>query len=403
MFMPRRIIRFLKNTIVHKMSLPEAQKREHYDPSAYPQGINIIGHLSADMGLGQGARLVARSLIDSSVPISLVNFKVGNTATQKDDEFKSITSNKLVYSINIIHINPGQLDLLTLMMKNETWDKRYNIGFWLWELEDFPDEWVKYFDLVDEIWTPSSFVTNAIKRKTTKTVKTIPYGLTMTKPKSQFQPNAFYGINNDAFVFLTMFDSNSTIERKNPLGAIHAFKKAFLADDKHVQLVVKINNAKKTHLKAIKHAIGDYQNITILNKNLKRVEVDELINISDVFVSLHRSEGFGLVIAEAMHLGKPVIATNYSSNTDFMTDNVSCLVDYSLIELDHNYYMFKKGQKWADPNLDQASTYMTKLYSNKTYYETISNAAETYIKSKLSLENAQHAIINRLKEANLLN
>ncbi|GJM83642.1 hypothetical protein HMSSN139_61380 [Paenibacillus sp. HMSSN-139] len=144
-----------------------------------------------------------------------------------------------------------------------------------------------------------------------------------------------------------MYDVKSYQERKNPEAAINAFKAAFQPDDTNVGLVIKVNCYKSTlnDLEALDVLIANYKNIYLIKETISRNDVNALLGITDCFVSLHRSEGFGLGLAEAMYLGKPVIGTNWSSNTDFMNNKNSCLVDYELIQVGRDQGPYKAYQK----------------------------------------------------------
>jgi len=200
------------------------------------------------------------------------------------------------------------------------------------------------------------------------------------------------------FLFLSMYDSNSTIQRKNPIGAIKAFKKAFPPSEKNVGLIIKINNPKEEDLKLINDELKGYRNIFIIKNTLSKTEVNSLIKCSDAFVSLHRAEGFGLVIAEAMLLGTPVIATNWSANVDFMNSENSCPVSYELKQLGEDYFFYKAYQHWAEPDLDNAAEYMKKLFSDKSYRETLSKNAKKFIQKNFSVQKSAEKIKSRIDE-----
>ena len=181
--------------------------------------------------------------------------------------------------------------------------------------------------------------------------------------RSQDFDREYFGLPRNGFLFLTMFDVNSTIERKNPMATIRAFRNAF-EKNTNVFLVIKVNNSDDISISRIKSMIENLQNVTIIAKTISKVEVNSLIKACDVLISLHRAEGFGLTMAEAMVLKRPTIATNWSANTEFMNSENSCLVNFELIEIeeDHNYY--KAGMHWADADFEHASEHMIKLYSD---------------------------------------
>jgi glycosyltransferase involved in cell wall biosynthesis len=309
-------------------------------------------------------------------------------------------SHRTRYNTNIIHVNPEQLPLLFSSYPQATWNKRYHIGVWLWELEVFPELWHKAFNYLDEIWTPSSFTTRSIASVSPLPVVTIPYGIAVTK---DFQSTrAAFGLPKERFLFLTMYDVNSTILRKNPIGAIDAFLAAFSDSDDGVGLVVKVNNAKSDDLKNLYEKIKGHRNIILLSKIMTKPQVNSLISQADALVSLHRSEGFGLVIAEAMYLGVPVIATNWSANTDFMDETNSCPVEYRLVDTGYSYYMSKPGQQWAEPSIEHAAQLMRRLYEDNTYRRKIALAGQKSIQSSHSLDQSAMHIKQRLGDIGLL-
>jgi glycosyltransferase involved in cell wall biosynthesis len=275
-------------------------------------------------------------------------------------------------------------------------DKRYNIAVWLWELENIPNEWYWVFPYLNEIWTPSQFIRDAIRKISPIPVTLIPYGI--ETPVDERCSRAFFEFPKDAFIVLCMFDSNSFASRKNPLGALEAFTKAFGRNHPRAIMVLKINNPKEEDLQKIKADVGDCKNIIFFTKTLEKAQANALINCCDVLISLHRSEGFGLVMAEAMSLGRAVIATNWSANTEFMNEKVACMVDYEFIFTNGEYQFDNAEQRWADANVDQAANYLLRLYEDPLYYEQVSNAGQAYIKEHFSLEKSAMAMEKRVWE-----
>lgn len=375
-------------------------KIKPYQSGANPEGINLFGYLKAQMGLGQGARLMAHAVLNSGVPHTLINVMIGNPASHNEKEFEAMLSKAPAYNTNIVHINPEQTPLLRYAYPRRTWDKRYNIAIWLWELEEFPSEWHGEFAYFDEIWTPSEFTSASIKRSTSIPVITIPYGI-----RAESDPRFgrdYFQLPQDRFLFLSMYDVNSTMERKNPMGAIDAFCAAFPPDSQDVGLVVKVNNATPENVAQLKAYIGSRKNIFMISQLFSKIEVQSLIKACDVFVSLHRSEGFGLVMAEAMYLGVPSIATNWSANTDFMKPDNSCLVDYKFIDVKDSYYQQRHGLRWADPHIEHAADYMKRLYSDRLYYESIAKAGQAFIQNDYSIERSAQDIVSRLRKLDLI-
>lgn len=395
---PYELLRKMKGKVISN-SYSEIEKitREPFDRDKYPDGINLIGDIRAESGLGQSCRLVASALAKSQVQMGIYPYNTmgvvnNNTAKEWNDYILS----KPQYNVNLIHINPHELGIAYLQMDRSVFDYRYNIAYWLWELEEFPDEWIPCFKCVDEIWAPSEFICEAIRRKTKLPVRCVPYHIALDAEKKYSRID--YGLPEDKFLYLMMYDSSSCMERKNPLGVIKAFKQAFAKENDAVGLVIKINNCKDEDIRAIHREMEGYTNVYLITETLSREKVNSLIQNVDVIVSLHRAEGFGLVLAEAMLLGTPTIATNWSSNTEFMNKEMACMVDCELITIEKDMPPFKAGNRWADPDINQAAEYMKKLYEDKEFYEKLSCDAKAYVEKKFGKEEISAKIDKRIEE-----
>lgn len=368
---------------------------EPFEQSNYEDGINLIGNIRAETGLGQSCRLVADELEASGIPYSIYQYdQLGAMSEGQYQQYENKISSDLPYNINLIHINPHELGLAFQQTHEKIWNGRYNIGFWLWELEDFPDEWVPCFHCVNEVWTPSKFISDSIQRKTDLKVVTIPYHIELEVPsKDKYEYRESFHLPANKFLFLLMYDRTSMTERKNPEAVMEAFQMAF-SKDEEAGLVIKINNSSEKEINMIRSMIPEHKNVYFITETLERHQVNELIYCVDAIVSLHRAEGFGLVLAEAMLLGTPTIATNWSSNTEFMTKETACMVDAEMVTLDRDIASFKKGNRWAEPDVKQAAGYMRRLYEDPAYCQILSQKAKDHIEKKLSIANAVE-IINR--------
>lgn len=394
---PQKLLQRVKRFFIERNYNHMVEKgRVPFDRHKFPDGINLIGLVRAEMGLGQSCRLLANELTAGHISYSLYDFQLGSKLLKSDDHsMDDRISEEFSYNINLIHINPDEMMLMYTRMAEECWNRRYNIAFWLWELEEIPEHWKKFFPMLDEIWTPSEFISNNLRKVTDLPVYTMPY--CVEAPVDETLSREYFGLPEDKFLFLVMYDSNSTIERKNPTGAIRAFRKAF-KNNSNVGIVVKINNAKPRDMEHLNRMLRGCANVYFIVETLSKVEVNSLIKQVDVFVSLHRAEGFGLVMAEAMIVGTPVIATNWSSNTEFMNSNVACMVDCDFVSLKKDSPPYKKGSVWAEPDVDMAARYMRKLYRQPAYYEHLKKKAQEYILQKLSMENAVSRLEKRVGE-----
>ena len=245
-------------------------------------------------------------------------------------------------------------------------DNRFTIGYWPWELPYWPDELSPAFDLVDEVWVSSKYTEKSLlSANPDTTVRHMPMAVELGK-RSNYSRKDFK-IAENAFVFLYLFDGLSYLERKNPIAHINAFKNAFDAES-DACLVIKTMNLKKADqdkLKAFVQAASNDDRILIIDEAYSKDKLLGLIDTCDCFVSLHRSEGFGRSIAEAMLLEKPVITSNFSGNTDFCLPETAYLVGGHTISLRPGDYPFaSKQQHWFNPDTDQAAYFMNKVYEN---------------------------------------
>ena len=376
-----------------------AIKPTHTVDASIPQGLNLVGYFRSGMGLGEGARLMAMAANAAEIPICAMNFSKNNLSKQMAvDEGLHLQKNPR-YRATVIHINPDQYSLFETELPRSLWKGRYTVGYIAWELPLLPDSWHEGIGLLDEIWTPSSFIANNIRSQVPIPVRVVPHGIPARAGKTL--PRSSLGLADGQFLFLIMYDIASIMERKNPRGAVEAFMRAFAPGDERVALVVKINNSRRApeELASLKTLLRDYRNVRFIEESLPRSGVDELICACDALVSLHRAEGFGLVLAEAMSFGKPVVATDYSANTEFMDPSNSCPVNYKLIELDRDFGHYKAGgQHWADPDLDHAASLMRRLVDDPAYRESIGKQAKERISRDFSSEASGALIASRLRE-----
>jgi glycosyltransferase involved in cell wall biosynthesis len=319
----------------------------------------LHGYLTAELGMGELARLVMKATEVAGIPCSPT---VNTRHLNRSEADVSVGSNAVVYPIDVLVINADQ----TLAWAAENLSggsDRLRVGVWAWEVEEFPDEFSEAFEVVDEVWAISTFSQRAIQRKTNKPVFTIPLPQKVGERES-VKPFDFstVGLAADPY-FLVMFDYLSVIDRKNPFAAIEAFKAAFSRDES-VRLVIKTINGHQKFIdrERLLHAIGDEPRIQLIEDYLTSDQVTELVCGAVAFVSLHRSEGYGLTCADAMGLRVPVIATAYSGNMDFMNESNSLLVPYSLVPVDASVQVYPTTTVWAEADVSVAAQHMQKLF-----------------------------------------
>ncbi|MFM9266341.1 glycosyltransferase [Tychonema sp. BBK16] len=355
-------------------------------------GINFVGHVSGEYGLGEAARGVLRGMESAGIPFTLNDIKV-DWHRNLDDTYTDF-SEQCPYPINLVFINPG--DGMIESLGAGYFEGRYNIGYWSWELPILPRVWQYAFDLFDEVWTLSNYTAEAISRASTIPVVKIA-------PSIYFPPTSLkrkhLGLPESKFIFLFIFDLHSTLERKNPLAIIEAFQQAFGKSNKDVSLIIKFSNGEfhpQEREQLLKQAEG-YSSISFIEGHLKKEEIHALVNNCDCYVSLHRAEGFGLTMAEAMYYGKPVIATGYSANMEFMNVGNSFPVKYRLVTSPENNGPYPQGSIWADPDIEHAASLMQYVFQNCNEAQKVGTRAIQEVKSILSPQDVGSKIRSRLE------
>ncbi|MFJ1762741.1 glycosyltransferase [Amycolatopsis sp. NPDC088138] len=346
-------------------------------------GVNVAGYLTAELGLGEMGRIVHRVVAEAGVPVVSVVEARSLSAAVRTALAAPDTVKRPRFPVSILAVNSDYTRLL-LDSHPELGHRRYRIGLWAWELEDFPTTMRGGLDLVDEVWALSDFTRRAIEPHSTVPVKTFP----MPVPDPG-KPARIPRRPGDPVRFLFAFDFNSTGQRKNPWGAVAAFQRAFPGRD-DVRLVVKATNG---HLHAaaverLRYVIGDDKRIDLLEAYLSVEELGNLYASSDAYVSLHRSEGFGLTVAEAMVRGLAVIATDYSSTTEFFHDGTGWPIPHGMIEVGEGWPPYQPEAVWADPDLDAAAKAMREVADDPEEARRRGEAARAHVLRTRSMASA---------------
>lgn len=366
------------------------------------RGVNLVGYANGMLSLGEHLRMTASAFEQTQLPAALVDYRNGARDRQLSGAERVSLVSHNQFSINLFHINADQMLNAYCHFGHAFFQRRYNIGFWAWELEEFPQDWVPVIDLLDEIWAPSRFVQNAIQKVTTKPVTLMPECVEL--PVFETRARDYFGLEEDLCLFIFTFDFLSYIDRKNPTAAVRAFHIAFPRGNERAGLVIKVMNGDESddRWKTMIAEIDEDKRIKVINEKMSRGDSLALMNCCDCFVSLHRSEGFGRGPAEAMLLGKPVIVTAYSGNIDYTLPDNSFLVDYDLVDVQGHQYVYGEGQVWADPNVHHAAEHMKTVYHDPAIAAQVARKGQAHIREKLSARHIGELMVERLRAAELV-
>jgi glycosyltransferase involved in cell wall biosynthesis len=317
------------------------------EPAQLAVGVNLAGYLDSVLGIGEAARQVGGGLEAAGVPVARFSL-IGRGSEQLTGRAPP-WPDPPPYPVNLVCVNPDGLEGAHDELGPDFFEGRYTVGLWWWEVDAFPERFVRAFDLVDEVWVGSHHVADALSGVSPVPVVRVPLPLGL-----ESADDADLGLP-EGFLFLFAFDYGGVFERKNPLGLLEAFESGYGAS-----LVIKCVGAERhreEHQRLVEAAAGR-PDVVVLEQRLSPGEMAALMETADCYVSLHRSEGFGLTIAEAMLRGKPVIATAYGGPRDYLSPQNSFPVDYTLVPIGQGNEPYPADGSWAEPDLEQARAHM---------------------------------------------
>ncbi|MBP0444397.1 glycosyltransferase [Roseomonas sp. SSH11] len=319
--------------------------------------VTVAGYFNATTGLGAATRRLAAGLRAQGIAVGEADL-TGPLRQGPPGPPPAIPPGA---GTLLVHVNGPMLPWALLALGRRAVAGKRVIGVWNWELPILPPDWERGFAACHEIWAGTEFVAAACRRPGGPPVRVVPYPLPSPAPSSLGR--ADFSLPEDAFVTLTVFDATSSLARKNPLGAIEAHSRAFGDDPGHI-LLLKTHGAAKAgpSWQAVADAAARHPNIRVIDAALSRADLWALMATSDVLLSLHRSEGYGFAIAEMMELGRPVVATGWSGNTDFMHGPGCHAVGWQLIPAHDPQDTYDLPEaRWAEPDIDGAAAALRRI------------------------------------------
>lgn len=373
----------------------------------FSPGVRLIGHPQAVLGRGEDIRTSAFALQAAGVPF-VIRDLFGDPGHQGARLQAGIPPDALpdaptAMRVNLFVLNADEMASAWKNLDGSLLEGRYNIGYWAWELSRFPEAWRPALRGLHEIWAPSRFIQQAIAEQADCPVLWMPLAVEphLESPLGR----AELGLPRRPFLFLFMFDFRSFVDRKNPWALIEAFDKAFDRDDASVALVIKMNGMNERaldHRAFMRLPWVEDPRIVAIDRVMSEHETRSLVGCCDCFVSLHRSEGFGRGLAEAMYRAKPVIATGYSGNLDFMNADNSCLIDHRLVAVGRQRYPEGAGQIWAEADVGMASAAMRRLVEDPAMARELGTAGARFIRRHHSYAAIGARYRRRLEQLGLL-
>lgn len=348
------------------------------------RGVNLIGWFDSPTGVGQSARGLARAAESAGLPVARIEAAALEAGPRP----------AAPHALNLFHVNADASAAIVELAGPAVHRGRANVGYWYWETEEFPRAWRDRFAYFDEIWVASEFCRAAIARESEIPVMVVPPAVILDRA-ALATVGSRSGKPGD-FRFLTICDADSGPERKNPLGAVRAFARAFSGSGS-VSLTVRIANIASAPglLKTLEAAAAGAR-VEIDTSPLERGGVERLLAACDAYVSLHRSEGFGLPIAEAMALGKPVVATDYSGSRDFLDDSTGYPVRWTPAQLERALPPYPAGTRWAEPDEAHAAGALSRVVSDPAESARRAEAGRRRIESSSGIEAVGRRVAERL-------
>lgn len=347
------------------------------------RGWSVLSYAKAEFGLGEAGRRMASAV--AGVGCSYEVVPVVKTESRQQVPAGEATATSIHYSNTLTCVNADYMQAAWTYAGMPPGG--FRIGLWFWEVDVFPAKWAPIMGTLDEVWVTSDHTKQAIDAHGSRTkVRVVPLPVIPPKTPTTFT-RQMLGMPPDKTVFLCSYDFFSVVRRKNPLDTIEAYVRAFGPDDGAVLILKSINgHLRMSELEEIRHRAAGRADILIRDEYLDAAQVQGMIELSDCVVSLHRAEGYGLNLIDAMVMGRPVVATGYSGNLAFMDQKNSFLVPYDLVEVGPGNDPYEEHAHWAQPRLDAAAALMRAVHDDPAAAARVGAAGKASVLARFNVD-----------------
>jgi glycosyltransferase involved in cell wall biosynthesis len=347
------------------------------------KGALFVGYAEGNLGLGQVFRNNLQAAQAVALPFGIYPFRIGIETRLLQPFIPERYDKAHAYDVNIILVATEQMPNVLRSVDARLLSNSYNVLQTFWELAKAPEAWRRILGSVDEIWAPSTFVANAFRPIFSGPINLVPPVVDLGEAPAYDRDH--FGMIPNRFYFMFSFDYHSSPYRKNPIGTLQAFQRAFRNNDENTGLIIKsIGNLNRyAEITAeLRQAAAADPRIILIERNMSRAEILGLICASDAYISLHRSEGFGMGMAEAMKFGRIVIATDYSGSTDFLTQQTGYPIPFRLRPIAVHEYPWSDEQFWAEPDISSAAATMQEILKSPHIARERADAGQKFVQKK---------------------
>jgi hypothetical protein len=365
----------LRARLATRITQRDSASADIEDTRSVRPGLNVLAYFDPELGVGRAARLFLRAAAAAGVPTSAMSWQPEHGLL--DHQPGNGWGDRWTFDTNVFCINADMIGTVQASLPRSMFGERASAGVWFWEAEQFPDQFRYSFELVDEVWAPSMFIASALER--TGLGPVVPMQMPVPVPTWRTSLTRQDLGLPEGFLVLFTFDFASIFERKNPLGLIEAYRRAFDPDDGAHLILKSVGGAHHWEQMELLRSSIDRPDILLMDGYVRSHHIKAMMELCDCYVSLHRSEGFGLGMAEAMALGRPVVATAWSGNVEFMDEDTAYLVPVDLVPIPDNVPIYGGLGRWADPDLDAAAEALHRIHDDPSEAAALGVRARDHI------------------------